>query len=210
MFKSCIHCSKEFQARDNRKKFCSQSCSASHAQLGKPRHNQKKPRKLCYCGSPIENPVSVFCSAQCRCSQKMEGITEWTQGGVAPFSDTKVVSSWVKKLRGTACEECGWDRQNPVSGKSQTQVDHIDGDSTNLLYANLRILCPNCHSMTPTFNSLNRGKGTRPQRFASIVNPPRACLSCGVTFSPFNKRQTCCSRQCRGKATYQRQISRNS
>jgi 5-methylcytosine-specific restriction endonuclease McrA len=34
-------------------------------------------------------------------------------------------------------------------------VDHIDGDRTNNTYDNLRILCPNCHSQTPTFASKN-------------------------------------------------------
>lgn len=31
------------------------------------------------------------------------------------------------------------------------QVDHIDGDRTNNVLDNLRLLCPNCHSQTPTF-----------------------------------------------------------
>lgn len=35
------------------------------------------------------------------------------------------------------------------------QLDHIDGDETNNLLENLRILCPNCHSQTPTYGSRN-------------------------------------------------------
>jgi transposase-like protein len=31
-------------------------------------------------------------------------------------------------------------------------LDHIDGDTTNNLATNLRWICPNCHSQTPTFN----------------------------------------------------------
>jgi len=30
-------------------------------------------------------------------------------------------------------------------------VDHVDGDARNDLLENLRLLCPNCHSQTPTF-----------------------------------------------------------
>lgn len=36
------------------------------------------------------------------------------------------------------------------------EVDHIDGDPCNNLLSNLRFLCPNCHSQTPTFRSKNR------------------------------------------------------
>lgn len=36
------------------------------------------------------------------------------------------------------------------------QLDHIDGDNTNNLLDNLRLLCPNCHSQTDTFTSKNR------------------------------------------------------
>lgn len=31
------------------------------------------------------------------------------------------------------------------------ELDHIDGDNTNNDRSNLRCLCPNCHSMTPTW-----------------------------------------------------------
>ena len=34
-------------------------------------------------------------------------------------------------------------------------VDHIDGDWNNCLATNLRFLCPNCHSQTPTFGAKN-------------------------------------------------------
>ena len=35
------------------------------------------------------------------------------------------------------------------------QLDHIDGDNTNNSRANLRILCPNCHSQTETYCGRN-------------------------------------------------------
>lgn len=36
------------------------------------------------------------------------------------------------------------------------QIDHIDGDHANNAKSNLRELCPNCHSQTPTYGSKNR------------------------------------------------------
>lgn len=35
------------------------------------------------------------------------------------------------------------------------ELDHIDGDNTNNKLANLRLLCPNCHSLTPTYRGRN-------------------------------------------------------
>lgn len=37
-------------------------------------------------------------------------------------------------------------------------LDHIDGDSKNNEIANLRFLCPNCHSQTETYGGRNIGK----------------------------------------------------
>lgn len=39
------------------------------------------------------------------------------------------------------------------------QVDHIDGNAGNNIPANLRLICPNCHSQTKTFGARNKGSG---------------------------------------------------
>ena len=41
------------------------------------------------------------------------------------------------------------------------QVNHIDGNYKNNREENLELLCPNCHSLTPNYRSLNRGKGRK-------------------------------------------------
>lgn len=47
------------------------------------------------------------------------------------------------------CIECGIDEWNnkPIS----LELDHINGDNKDNRLKNLRMLCPNCHSQTPTF-----------------------------------------------------------
>jgi len=35
------------------------------------------------------------------------------------------------------------------------ELDHIDGNSSNNILSNLRLLCPNCHALTPTYRGKN-------------------------------------------------------
>ena len=53
------------------------------------------------------------------------------------------------------CQICGWGEENPTTHKIPLQIHHIDGDCTNNKEENLQLLCPNCHSLTETFMSLN-------------------------------------------------------
>lgn len=53
------------------------------------------------------------------------------------------------------CSKCGLGPE--YNGKPLVlQLDHIDGDRTNNDADNIRILCPNCHSQTETFNGKNK------------------------------------------------------
>lgn len=50
------------------------------------------------------------------------------------------------------CSECG--QGSTWNGKQLVlQLDHKDGDRYNNKLENLRLLCPNCHTQTPTFTS---------------------------------------------------------
>jgi len=62
---------------------------------------------------------------------------------------------------GEKCMECGWDKVHLKTGKVPIQLEHVDGNSSNNSLENLKLLCPNCHSLTPTYGSLNKGRGIR-------------------------------------------------
>jgi len=60
-------------------------------------------------------------------------------------------------LKEKKCEECGIEDWITITyGRGLVfELEHIDGDRTNHRFENLKILCPNCHSLTPTFRAKN-------------------------------------------------------
>jgi len=55
------------------------------------------------------------------------------------------------------CEECGWAKKNS-DGYLPLELDHINGDHRDNRLDNLRVLCPNCHSLKPNHRGRNIGK----------------------------------------------------
>ena len=131
--------------------------------------NLKKARTNCLaCGQPVKRAVDKFCNNHCQgeyayrtyIERWLAGLESGRKGNFYVVSDN--VRRWMRETYGMKCSECGWSDRHPLTGRVPLTIDHIDGDVSNCQPENLRLLCPNCHSLTDTFGALNRGKGKRP------------------------------------------------
>ncbi|MBI2037317.1 MAG: HNH endonuclease [Candidatus Magasanikbacteria bacterium] len=61
------------------------------------------------------------------------------------------------KLKPQHCEECGWAVRS-AEGYLPLELDHINGNRHDNRLINLRVLCPNCHSLKPTHRGRRRYK----------------------------------------------------
>ncbi len=60
-------------------------------------------------------------------------------------------------LKKAQCEICGW-AERSIDGRLPLELDHVNGDRYDNRIENLRILCPNCHSLQPTHRGRNKGR----------------------------------------------------
>ena len=105
----------------------------------------------------------TYCDNKCQGAHtRQKKITEWKETG--KFSKGPV-KAYLASLR-EGCWECGISSWN---GKELVlELEHIDGNSENNKEENLSLLCPNCHSQTPTYKGRNAGNGRhwRRERYA--------------------------------------------
>ncbi|MDP1845969.1 MAG: HNH endonuclease [Candidatus Moranbacteria bacterium] len=64
---------------------------------------------------------------------------------------------FAEKIKSQQCEMCGWNKRSK-DGRLPLELDHINGESSDNRLENLRVLCPNCHSLQPTHRGRNRKK----------------------------------------------------
>ena len=128
---------------------------------------RKKPNECLNCRKEFLSYYSskgMYCSNKCQNSfQRKTYISNWKKGKQEGIISDGTLSSYVRKYifekYDSRCAKCGWNEKNIYSGKIPLEIDHIDGDHKNNKEENLILLCPNCHSLTPTYKALNKGKG---------------------------------------------------
>lgn len=193
---NCLECNNKFtDYKKYNRKFCSKSCSVTYNnKLKVPKlknlslsllildkcnfcNNDIKGKYFCnkichsnycnnlnnkckHCNDKIAYNLS-YCSIKCQ----QDYILNYKVNN--KIASIKILKRYLIQKHGEKCMKCGWDEINIYTNKIPIEIDHIDGNSENNDLTNLRLLCPNCHSLTPTYKGANRGNGRfkRMQRF---------------------------------------------
>lgn len=151
----CKHCGKELQYADRKKSFCNRSCAALFNNAA------RKELVTWHCAScnkeHIGTPgaIGIYCNNQCRADNaKEETFRKFTAG---LLSDRGMIKSTLVWKQGHQCSNCKLSEW--MGEKIPLEVDHIDGNAGNNDPTNIRLLCPNCHGLTPTWKGRNKGFG---------------------------------------------------
>ena len=156
----CLYCTEPITERHNNtaRTYCSISCAALHRVSIQGMVKPKRVRKIEYsscigCGKDIQLRGATprkYCSNKC---QQLH-IWKTVERPKVEIGEGSAVTCkrYLIETRGEFCFECGigaeWNK-NPLT----LQLDHIDGNSDNGSVKNIRLLCPNCHTQTPTHGS---------------------------------------------------------
>jgi ribosomal protein S27E len=131
-FQRCIGCLNNFYVKlSDGKKYCSRICYRLHK------------NRLAY-----EEFVPLW----------LAGDTVMTQRG-SKGQISGHIRRYLFEKYDSKCVVCSWSKIHPTTGKVPLAVDHENGDWKDNREVNLRLLCPNCHSLTSTYGSLNKGHG---------------------------------------------------
>lgn len=146
----------------NNKWCCSKSANSC------PENRRKNSESLKACGRDYSNFYSSL-------PEETKGKMKWNKNKVFVKFEmgVRTTGSHKKALikdRGHKCECCN--RKTWLGKKIALELEHIDGNKSNSDKINLLLLCPNCHSQTPTWrrrkNQSNSTKFTDEQMLEAI------------------------------------------
>jgi hypothetical protein len=171
--KQCLNCGCEISYEKRMNCYCGKSCAAiinNHKHPKRKISEEEKHRRhfrCLHCGKEnCKSVIGKYCDRKCQQSYQTNLLIQnWKEGKISGITGkvgtSKFIRDYLFKKYESECAECGWAKLNPTSDKIPLQIEHINGQWDDNREENLTLLCPNCHSLTPTFGALNWGNGRK-------------------------------------------------
>lgn len=168
MLIDCQQCGMQFKkekTKIGKNNFCSSKCFGA---FKKYKAKSKKGTLSVCLGCRMEFLVKKggsgkFHNTICQNLFKRNGtINNWKSGLHSGMSGSRICSiirNYIFDKYHHKCSKCGWCQKSQYTNKIPLQIDHINGNYMDSGEDNLQLLCPNCHTLTRNYGSLNRGHG---------------------------------------------------
>lgn len=156
-------CGDPIFSRSPKAKYCSEPCA-------KQRFERNRGNCL-NCAEKLPRVRYKYCSNACQHAHQFRiRIMKLEAGEYKTQTCNRFIRRYLVERFGEQCSRCGWAERHSRTGRIPVEVEHIDGNWRNNQPSNLTLLCPNCHSLTPTYRALNWGRG-REYRAGGRANP---------------------------------------
>ena len=148
-------CGKEHDGSFGSGKFCSRVCANSR-EFSEDAKRKKSDKQKAYIADHPESMKALNAKGLAPETRRKAHVTMMQNLKARPFEELGIQK---KKLRviqeqNGKCDLCGISQE--WNGKFLAfELDHISGDRTDESRGNLRAICPNCHSQTPTYKTKN-------------------------------------------------------
>lgn len=133
------------------------------------------------CDKPLIKGQTQFCchnhALQYQSQQRIKNQLDGKDEGQSGTGIKKFIRKYLLEKSNYKCEKCGQGERNPYSGNIPLEIHHIDGNYKHNTLDNLQVLCPNCHSLTDTYKSLNSDSVRERGQY---IGRKSVCSKCGV------------------------------
>jgi len=156
-----IKCNKEHDGTFGSGKFCSRACANSRVKTDETKRKVSESVKLAFKEGRLKAPVYNLTAEQVEKSIAKRKKTFNDKLLVEDFSNLTFerLRKRVILEQNGKCNKCGLSEW--LGQEIPLELEHKDGNNTNNERKNVEVLCPNCHSLTPTWRGRNKNKSEK-------------------------------------------------